>query len=221
MNKKQPIFRKLSIVATLILLQHTSQKLKPSKDNVVFLVELGRHGVRSPRQVLREAPWTRRTEHGQLTPIGQRQRYMVGLNTLHRYKSLFKFKNGASQLKSNEYRFRAGLFSRVRDSAFSQIFGMFNKTKQIGGPEIPFKDNFDKRMDPPQQLLFDKEKEIDFLSPLPRFVDALAIHTVDMDTDDWLIGVIEPGCAKNFKVWKGALKALGRHLNHPRSLSRW
>ena len=206
---KSTILLQLIIAQTLI--KTISAKVKPSKDNVVFLVELARHGAKSPKRVIHKSKWTQQTEAGELTPVGQRQRLMLGLNTLHRYKKFLKGETGSSKLKANEYWVVSTYFNRTRVSAFSHIFGMFNKSNKNGAPEIPFEDNTDPRMDPPQKLLFNKSEEIDFTSPLPRHTDPLSVHTFDTGTDEYL-SIIEEPCPPIRKTWKASIQEMAEYV---------
>lgn len=83
----------LLILATSIALTNA----KVSTDNVVMIIELTRHGARGPLNNVADTDWVNKYGAEELTPIGERQRFVLGMNTRARYPTVF-FKNDYDKL---------------------------------------------------------------------------------------------------------------------------
>jgi Histidine phosphatase superfamily (branch 2) len=78
------------LLARLISTQLTQNPI--SKGDTVFLTELTRHGARSPISNITkyiQRAWIERYGKGELTGVGMRQHYTLGLNMALKYKNLF------------------------------------------------------------------------------------------------------------------------------------
>ena len=199
-----------ALLIAITLLQASTQKLAPSKDNIVFLVEMARHGARAPLNKFYPTAWTNQTETGELTPVGERQKYALGLNTRLRYKTFFTGKNGSKDFRPEQYWVRSTALNRTLMSAFSNIFSLLDKDKK-GALEVPFNNKTDSRMDPPEPLVIDKAKQVNFTSPLPFNLQAYPVHTVVNANDDFF-ALIETVCMRANRMYKDSVTDLGRYL---------
>lgn len=154
-------------------------KLIKSQATPVMLIELNRHGARAPLSELTDViklPWIENAGRGELTPVGQRQRFYLGKNMFYRYPEIFK--NG---LNNSETYTRSTDVNRTIMSGISQTFGVRNGTMEITDIPLIF-DNDDERVLPPQELLFDP-KTIDFKTPLINGYRPIAIFSEPEDQD--------------------------------------
>lgn len=177
----------LFLLITITLTTTTIQSLKPSTDNVIFIVELARHGARAPIHHVYDVDWVKEAGVGELTPVGQRQRYLLGLNTKTRYKAFFD-----DTLKFNEYWVRSTFFNRTIMSGFSHIVGIFNGKD---AHDLQF-DNTDKKLFPPQDLLINPG-DLQFKTPLPHAVTPFPIHSILSTMNDQQLYLDGPPCPKN------------------------
>lgn len=153
---------------------------KVSKDNVVFIVEMARHGYRAPLETVTERPWITETGPGELTTVGQRQRYNLGRQTKNRYPNFFN-----KRFQANEWWVRSTFFNRTIMSAVSHIQGLFDMVD--ADVQVPF-DNDDMRLRPPQDMINPPTKE-GFKTPLPAGIIPFPVHSrLGVDREMWSFG---------------------------------
>ena len=110
------------IITALIFLIHTiACEIKKSEDNVIMIIEMARHGARAPIMDIYKRPWIEETGAGELTTIGERQRYNLGRQTRDKYPKLFTTK----RMKPEEVWVRSTSFNRTIMSAVSHVSGLF------------------------------------------------------------------------------------------------
>lgn len=187
--------KRLSSLVLLLVVTSSALAIKRSTDNVVFMVEMARHGARAPIHQVYEVDWVKYAGVGELTPVGQRQRYLLGLNTKERYPLFFQ-----NKLKFNEYWTRSTFFNRTIMSAFSHHMGMFDG---YPNPDLQF-ENTDVKLFPPQGLLVDPSK-FDFNTPLPNATFPRPIHAPLSTDPDRTLYLDGNPCPKN---WKQVQKSL-------------
>lgn len=106
---------------SLLCLSIIISSLKAS-ENIEMIIELTRHGSRAPSDSGFTAPWIQEVGDGELTTVGQRQHYYLGLNLRNQYPSFFTGK----EFKPNEFWVRSTPYNRTIESAFSHIIGLFD-----------------------------------------------------------------------------------------------
>jgi len=192
--------RILTILTTLLLLEYcTSSDILPDTSKVVMVVELNRHGARGPLEVLKEVDWVKKYGKGELTPVGQRQRYYLGKRMAKRFPTIFKEK-----LLYDEFYIRSTSYNRTIMSAFSQMLGA---NDFLSGDEIPFDKN-DKRLFPPY---FDSIHSVDFKTALPLGITPFPIHSrlTEIDKDMFVTGGV---CPKNQELIDNSLRIARENL---------
>lgn len=176
----------ISTIAILTtLLTSKTLSLAPSKDNVVLLIELARHGARAPLSNLKGAQWIDDIGPGELTPVGQRQRFYLGMNTRLRYPSIFNKK-----LKNSEYYVRSTNTNRTVESAFSHLTSLL---ESYNAEDLPFGNKAEQLL-PPQEIKFNLD-EITFNTPLNEKFEAFPIHSA-LDNDYLLKIYLQGTCPK-------------------------
>lgn len=108
---------KLFLTTLLLAINSVLSAVKVSTDNVVFMVEMARHGYRAPLSALVERPWITETGPGELTRVGERQRYNLGRQTRARYPKFFN----TPRFKPDEWWVRSTFFNRTIMSGVSHI----------------------------------------------------------------------------------------------------
>lgn len=97
--------------------------------DLVLLVELFRHGARTPIcPIIPDDPWVLSYGYGELTPVGQREHFLLGQQLRENYKDFIP----AEYRHDNIYIYSSNN-NRIVESGISQLYGMFYK----GGPDIP------------------------------------------------------------------------------------
>ena len=148
-----------------------SQK-RPNDINKVVL-ELTRYGSRS----ISFAPfatrdWLNKEGKDQLTEIGKRQAYNLGLNTRLRFKDLLVPENGG--LNVTEYVVVSGLNGTTLESAFSHMMGLLQNYQ---GKDLQFASS-DIRLQPPlvqgKEVSYDL-KHFNFKTALPNGFETFPI----------------------------------------------
>jgi hypothetical protein len=139
---------------SLILIGYSLQKVEPSKDDVVMIFEMVRHGSRAPLTPFGpKSAWVDAIGKGELTNVGIRQRYNLGLNTKARYANLLN-----PNLKPNEFFVYSTDYNRTIVSAYAHIQGLQN---MITTEALAFAKD-DPRLAPPQTpMLFDVNTDDD------------------------------------------------------------
>lgn len=175
----------------LTLPGNSSQKAKP-----VFIIELNRHGARAPVSKLADVvklPWIDKYGKGELTPVGQRQRYFLGKHMFYKYPEIFK--NG---LKPREYHVRSTSYNRTIMSAFSEVMGIMNgSTYGITKEPLVF-ENGDERLNPPQELLFNAS-DLGFRTGLKKGVVPICVNS-ELKIEDLVIFANNVPCPSNVKA---------------------
>lgn len=189
-------------VLALTLTATQSQKVTP-----VLLIELNRHGARAPITRLTgviKSTWIEKTGKGELSPVGQRQRYYLGKNMFYKYPEIFK-----KGLNNSEFYIRSTDYNRTIMSAFSQVFGLRNGSSEFTDKALIF-GNDDPRIKPPQDLLFDTAS-IDFDTPLIKGFRPFPIHS-EIEIADLLLGADSTPCPKNLKAQTDFQTKMGKEL---------
>lgn len=194
---------RLSISVILLLATGGVLSIKKSTDNVVFIVELARHGARAPIHQVYEVDWVKYAGIGELTPVGQRQRYLLGLNTKERYPLFFN-----NRLKYNEYWTRSTFFNRTIMSAFSHHMGIFDGYPNL---DLDF-ENDNVKLYPPQELLVDPAT-FKFRTPLPNNTFPRPIHAPLASDPDRTLYLDGNPCPKNWAQVEKSLEEAEQVLN--------
>lgn len=185
------------VVVTLIYTTH-AKSLK-------MIVQLARHGARTPLHSPVEFNWSKGMQPGELTDVGRRMHYLLGKNVRIKYKELF----GNSLLSNGEYFVQASPFNRTIESAFSNMHG-FNSEVDTSDTNLPFTDNSDPRLMPPQGLIFDTSK-IDFKTALPEGYVTLPVHSRSIN-HSITFNLMDPICPKNYKLVTESWDALDSYF---------
>ena len=103
-----------------------------AKNEIIFVYEHCRHGSRSPisfhsknnnKKMIPDLFGTIWTEgNGKLTLRGKIQQYILGIRNRHKYPYLLNYTN----YNKNEILVHVNKISRVKDSGYYQLLGMFN-----------------------------------------------------------------------------------------------
>ena len=170
----------VKILFLLFAIYQIVQPTKVSKDNVVMMVEMIRHGARAPLVKIKKEKWITDTGYGELADTGKRMEYYLGLNTKYRYPNFF-----SKPLKYSEYWLRSTYYNRTLMSGISHHIGMTEKF--IPNETLQFA-NDDVRLLPPQMkngALFNIS-DITFRTPLPHGFQPFPIYT-DFPKDEYLL----------------------------------
>ena len=170
----------VKIILLLITLGQLANSAKVSKDNVVMMVEMIRHGARAPIKFIKREKWIDAIGTGELSDTGKRMEYYLGLNTKYRYPNFF-----SKPLKYNEYWLRSTPFNRTLMSGMSHTLGMIQKF--VPNETLQFS-NDDIRLLPPQMkngALFNIS-DIKFRTPLPYGFQPFPLYT-DFPKDEYLL----------------------------------
>lgn len=145
------------------------------KSEVIFVFEHFRHGARGPGYKLTEIFQEYTDEYGikwkgngELTPIGLRMAYILGVRNRHRYSNLL-----SSLFNPKEILVFSTTLSRTIMSAQAQLQGMFPPKTGI---ELTVKER--EKALPPNNLTHKMKKEIEELGfdPVPDRVQIIPIH---------------------------------------------
>jgi len=164
-------------------IQFTTAQDKPS-----LVIELLRHGARSPSQAL-DPTWQ---DHDELTPVGMRQHYILGSIIKERYAHLL------NEYNTETLYVRSTNYNRTLMSALSQLYGIFKEK----GADLP--DGFPTdQMFPPfanEDVLNKVQQQLkDVKSALPSKLQLIPIHSVDLASDALLYN--GPSNCPNSSVW--------------------
>ena len=170
------------IITALIFLIHTiACEIKKSEDNVIMIIEMARHGARAPIMDIYKRPWIEETGAGELTTIGERQRYNLGRQTRDKYPKLFTTK----RMKPEEVWVRSTSFNRTIMSAVSHVSGLFELIDDTVTLQF---ENDDPRLFPPQDMINPPTKD-GFRTPLPKGSIPFPIHSrIGVDPEMWIFG---------------------------------
>jgi hypothetical protein len=132
-----------------------------------MLVELARHGSRAPVTLLGpKSEWVKKVGLGELTRVGMRQRYNLGLNTKARYANFL-----GTKLAYNEYHILSTNFNRTIMSAVSHIMGLQEKISDV---PLSFAKDDERTLPPQKPLLFDPTTDPE--TPLPAGLVPFPTH---------------------------------------------
>ena len=135
-----------------------------------FILELCRHGARSPILPNNISNWT---SYGDLTPTGIRQHYLLGSQLRERYSDFLP-----KTYKNSEIYVRSTLTNRTIMSAYAQLLGLF----PLGsGPDVDA--DFPKEFFFPPY--FDSNISISQLgiSALPENYQPIPVHTINKNEE--------------------------------------
>lgn len=211
MNKAQQFLSVAILAFAIIAVIHS----KVSTDDVVMIVELTRHGARGPLNNVADTKWVLEYGKEQLTPVGRRQRYILGMNTRARYPSIFlkeEYDKFTPEFLAENMHVRSTNVNRTIESGFSHMSGIYNpaganKSKLPYGQKLPFDDANSTQYKPPQKLLF--EPQLNSSSPLPHAVASMPIHSVI----DLQIDILQYSCPPLKKKQDEQIKDLIDDLN--------
>jgi hypothetical protein len=131
-----------------------------------------------------QTPWVLEYGPEELTPVGERQRYILGLSTRARYPTVFKgddYKDFTPQFMAENFHVRSTNLNRTLNSAFSHMYGIYsppNADEQVlpYGKKLPFESPGSSQYLPPVPLVF--KPELDTESPLPFGIPNMPIHSM-------------------------------------------
>lgn len=118
------LFLFLVIIIIIII---NSQKLNNSKEKLLFVSEHFRHGARQPYSSFDDINWKdvfneNWKGYGELTPLGMRMHYLLGISNKKQYYDFLK------EYNPNEILIRSTNVNRTILSAFSTLQGLFNNS---------------------------------------------------------------------------------------------
>jgi hypothetical protein len=120
----------IQILLLTLFVKFSLQKV--SKDNVVSIVELARHGSRGPFNNIGGAQWAIDSGPEELTMVGQRQRYILGMNMRKRYPTIFHsideedMKNFTPAYIARNFYVRSSDINRTLNSGLSELMGIIH-----------------------------------------------------------------------------------------------
>ena len=123
----------MRLFAFLILIQILNLSIHQDDDRLVFLVTHFRHGARAPQDVdengydILEETWT---NPGELTGIGQRMHYLLGLRNRLRYIQNQKFLS--ESFDPHEMLIYSSSYNRTMVSCSSQLQGLYPVSELLG-----------------------------------------------------------------------------------------
>ena len=118
------LFLFLVIIIIIIINSH---KLNNSKEKLLFVSEHFRHGARQPYSSFDDINWKdvfneNWKGYGELTPLGMRMHYLLGISNKKQYYDFLK------EYNPNEILIRSTNVNRTILSAFSTLQGLFNNS---------------------------------------------------------------------------------------------
>lgn len=155
-----------------------------SSEEVKLVVELTRHGSRTPVVINSKEDWTKGMEKGDMTPLGHRQHFLLGREMAKQYPTIFT----GRKLMGDEYYVRSSHFQRTYTSAVSHLMGLWNHFESY---ELEFP-NGDDRIESPAVTYNTRDK--DFRTPLENGLIVSPIHTETQDEDDMLFLIGSKQC---------------------------
>lgn len=130
--------RVLKMLALCMLVLAGSSVL--AAEETVLVVEIARHGARVPIYNIGNVSWVKGLGKGELTPVGNRQHFLLGKEMANRYPNLLQ-----QDLLGSEYYVRSSNFQRTTTSAISHLMGMWS---HFDPAQLLFQ-NGDDRIQPP------------------------------------------------------------------------
>lgn len=172
----------IPLLFILTLTQSILNKALLDTSDVIMIVQMTRHGARTPESRVGQHKWIDELGIGELTPVGQRQHFNLGRINKRRYPSLF-----SKPLQHDEFWIRSTDFNRTIESAFSHMIGLQNHQKQ---GNLLFTNDHPNLFPPlPQRYLNLLDNEDRFRTPLPLGIKPFPIRTkLRENEDDMFIG---------------------------------
>jgi hypothetical protein len=169
--------------------------------SIIFSVEVCRHGARAPNQIFPfHSEYWRGYEPGQLTALGQRQAYLLGVELRRRYVEDLGLFN--STYHPREVKVQSTDVDRTLETAYAQLSGLFPAgtglripAKRVLRPPFPVRD------------IESIEKELG-TQALPFQVRSIPIHS--NDSDHVLHGYKDSICPRMAQI-KANIKLLPEH----------
>jgi len=164
-------------------------------EKMIFAETLSRHGARAPLKLNEEgldifgSKWT---TPGELTPIGKRMEYILGLINRNRY--ITKYKLISEKYNPHELIVYSSDINRTLESMTSQIQGFYPMSPDIGD-KISV-DQYNASFPPIKVDMKDIEDEMKSLndSALPNYMTVIPIHFITLKNTT-------PGCAERVKYF--------------------
>ena len=123
----------MSFVIYFLLIYSISSSYSEEGEKLIFVVTHFRHGARAPQNInnsyydLLGEKWT---NPGELTDMGQRMHYILGIRNRKRY--VIKVKFLSEQFDPHEILIYTSSFNRTIISASSQLQGLYPQTAEKG-----------------------------------------------------------------------------------------
>ena len=146
----------------------------PATASLLMAVEVCRHGARAPNQIFpfHSAYWKDYVP-GQLTALGQRQAFLLGVEMRRRYVEEWDLFNGTYH--PSEVYVQSTNVDRALETAYSQLTGLFPPST---GRKIPT----GRVLRPPLPVKYAKEIEKELgIQALPHLIQSVPIHSNDSD----------------------------------------
>ena len=190
----------LLILTLLALISHQATPPSKPNDEYLLIVEMTRHGSRGPAVPVQTPTWVTNSLTQELTPVGERQHYLLGLNTRKKYSALLN-----TDLGPTEYYIRSTNVNRTIMSAMAHGFGVLTK---LNAANLPFA-NGAVQLNPPLDTnnIFYDNTDTPFTTPLPSAIETFPIHTQLDLSKDILFGVVSscPAVETTMKANQNAL----------------
>lgn len=161
-----------------------------SREEVIYLVEVSRHGARTPTAFHFDQPWTQGIDKEDVTPVGLRQHYTLGREIRKKYPGVFP----GRRLMGDEYYIRSSGTSRTFKSAVAHMQGIWEHYEKL---ELPFP-NGDDRISSIEETTRDPNPP-EYKTPLQNGLLVSPIHTESLDEDD-LIALSLSDMCQPFKI---------------------
>lgn len=151
-------------------------------EKLIFAEIISRHGARGPVRMdddgvdLLGIKWNNK---GELTPIGQRMEYLLGVYNRHRYIT-GKDKLLSEKFDPHELVIYSSDINRTLSSITSQLQGLYPVSKENGDKITP--EQFNMSFPPVNKNFKDIEKELALLndSALPNYITVIPIHFITL-----------------------------------------
>ncbi len=156
-----------------------------------MVIEMFRHGARSPSLSTVDPTWL---DHDELTEVGQRQHYILGKVLAETYPHLL------AEYDASKLYVRSTNFNRTIMSALSQLSGIFEgKGPILTDAEVTGMDGILPPFSDSALIQKQVDKLTDTKAALPFQLQAIPIHSVDINNDVLLYGG-GPNCP-NATIW--------------------
>lgn len=167
------------ILGIFVMLFKASISFVVKKDSIKMIVEVISNGATRPQIDLPDVEWTSLYAPGQLTDVGKRQMYNLGLQVAKQYPYIF------SRHKHFDYKLMSAhslYLKKCLVAANSHVIGLVNT---FDDKQLPFA-NDDPLTHPPQKLEFNV-KELNFRTALPHGFRPFAVFSrhPDQQHDLW------------------------------------